>query len=209
MTRAIIFACIVVQLGLTIAGPRVDYELALRAGLVPARFAGTVDGLDGSVPALLTPLTSLFLHADWLHLGFNLVFLAWVGRLVEWVLGSRRFLTLYVLGGLAAGFAQAVAEPESLVPVVGASGAVAAVFGCYAVLFARRRAGPKRVLGRELSSEAATALWFAAVWIGLQLMTGFVFNDAMGGIAIWSHIGGFITGLLFAQPFVRRRVTAP
>ena len=88
-----------------------------------------------------------------------------------------------------------------MAPVVGASGAIAAVFGAYAVLFARSRAEPRTILGITLSGELLTSLWYAATWIGLQLLTGLAFNTGNSGfeIAIWTHIGGFLAGLIMGR----------
>jgi membrane associated rhomboid family serine protease len=158
-----------------------------------------------AVPAPLTLLSSLFIHGGWLHLGLNLVFLLLVGRMVDWVVGPGKLLAIFLIGGVAGGLLQVVATPNSGFPVIGASGAIAAVFAAYATLFARRRANARRILGLNVSGEFLTALWFAAVWVGLQLMTGAAFNGAGGGIAIWAHIGGFVTGLILAQPLLRRR----
>lgn len=194
VTRAIILLCIAVQLALMAVGPNLGYAIMLEAALVPARLSGAVDLQGAVVPAPLTLLTSLFLHANLMHLALNLVFLAWVGKFTEWVLGPGRFILLYALGGIGGGLLQVVASPDSTVPVVGASGAIAAVFGCYALLFSRHQA----------TAPAGNALRIAAVWIGLQLLIGFVANTDAGGIAIWSHIGGFLVGLLFAQPWTRR-----
>ena len=199
-TRAIVALTIAVQVALTVLGPRAEAAVSFAGGLIPVRL---VENIDGPVPAVLTLITSVFLHAGWLHLALNLVFLAWVGKYVEWVVGRWRFVLLYLGGGVAGGLLQVAADPQSIAIVVGASGAIAAIFGCYAVLFARSRASGKRVFGIDVSSEAATAVWFAAVWIGLQLATGYVFGGMGQGVAIWAHVGGFITGLVFAQPFVR------
>ena len=199
-TRAILALTFAVQVAMTLIGPRAEAEVAVAAGLIPLR---VVQGIDGPIPAVLTLLTSVFIHAGWLHLGLNLVFLAWVGKYVEWVVGRWRFVLLYLGGGVAGGLLQVAAAPQSASVVVGASGAIAAIFGCYAVLFARSRAKGQRVFGVDVSSEAATAIWFAAVWIGLQLLTGYVFGGMGQGVAIWAHVGGFVTGLVFAQPFVR------
>ena len=88
--------------------------------------------------------------------------------------------------------------------MIGASGAIAAVFAVYAVVFAQRKAAPRRVFAISVPADILNALWLAAVWIGLQLMTGLVFNDGTGsGIAIWAHIGGFVAGLLLAKPLSR------
>lgn len=202
-TRAIVSLTVAVQFAMTLIGPRAEAAVAFAAGLIPLRL---VEGVAGPVPAPFTLITSVFLHAGWMHLVLNLVFLAWVGKYVEWVVGRWRFVLLYLGGGVAGGLLQVAAEPQSIAVVVGASGAIAAIFGCYAVLFARSRASGRRILGIDVSSEAATALWFAAVWIGLQLVTGYVFGALGQGIAIWAHVGGFVTGLVFAQPFVRSAV---
>lgn len=190
---------------MTLAGPTFDTEVIVRAGLIPARLTGTIEMAATAVPAPLTLVTSLFLHGGWIHLGLNLVFLLLVGRMVEWVAGPGKLLAIFLIGGISGGLLQVLATPDSGFPVIGASGAIAAVFAAYATLFARRRANARRVLGFNISSEFLTALWFAAVWIGLQLMTGVAFNGAGGGIAIWAHIGGFVAGLVLAQPLLRRR----
>jgi len=203
VTRVIVAVCVLVQLAVTIGGEGVADALAAHAALIPARVIGAVALHAGDVPAPLTLLTSLFLHAGWLHLVLNLSFLLWVGRHVEIVVGRSRFVLLYALSGIAGGLLQVAVGSHSVYPVVGASGAIAGVFGAYAVLFARSRAGARRVFGVSISAEVVTALWYLATWIGLQLLTAVAFNTGQGGIAIWTHIGGFIVGLIFAQPFVR------
>ncbi|MDO9487942.1 MAG: rhomboid family intramembrane serine protease [Sphingomonadaceae bacterium] len=203
-TNAIIMLCVAVQLLATLAGHNMLVELAVRAGLMPARLTGVVDLGVTAVPAPLTLVTSLFVHGGWLHLILNLLFLLIVGRMVEWVIGPARLVGLFVVGGVAGGLLQTLMSPESTLPVIGASGAIAAVFACYATLFAKSRANARTFLGVTISSEVLTALWFAAVWIILQLMTGAAFNAGGGGIAIWAHIGGFVAGLLIARPLARR-----
>ena len=204
VTRAIVAVCVVVQIVATLGGAGVADTIAGHAALIPARVAGFVPPRAGDIPAGLTLLTSLFLHAGWVHLALNLTFLWWVGRNVEIEIGRARFVLLYALGGLVGGLFQVAVAPHSIAPVVGASGAIASVFGTYSVLFARSRAKARRVLGITISAAFATAVWYAAAWIGLQLLTAVAFNNGEGGIAIWTHIGGFIVGLIFAQPFVRR-----
>nr|WP_295660174.1 rhomboid family intramembrane serine protease [Polymorphobacter sp.] len=205
VTRALVGACVLIQIAATVGGAAFSDTLERHAALVPARFIGAVPTLPGDVPAVLTLLTSLFLHAGWMHLALNLTFLAWVGKNVEIEIGRARFVVLYVLSGIVGGLLQVAVAPHSTESVVGASGAIAGVFGAYAVLFARSRVKARRVLGFNVSAATITALWYAATWIGLQLLTAVAFNTGEGRIAIWTHIGGFIVGLLFAQPFVRRR----
>ena len=209
-TNAILIGCVVVQALLTVVGPQTETQIIWRAGLIPARLSGLLAPLPGSVPAPLTMVTSQFIHGGWAHLGMNALFLLFVGRFVEWVLGTGRLVALFLIGSVVAGLAQVLADPSSGEPVVGASGAIAAVFGCYAVLFAKRRVPDKHVGPLRIPGELLTALWFCAAWVGLQLLTGAVMNRGAVGIAIWAHIGGFVTGLLFAHTVGRRpRSNAP
>lgn len=191
--------CVLVQLALTLGGGHFADMVTVAAGMIPARLLGAVT-VDTFVPTLATPLTSMFLHGGWFHLAMNMLFLLLVGRMTEWVLGPVRLLVLYFLSGLAGGALHVAVEPMSTMPVVGASGAIAGVFAAYAVLFARERATTKRIAGLEISGTTINALWLAAVWIGLQLMTGAIIG---GGIAIWAHIGGFVAGLLLVRPLRR------
>ena len=204
VTRTIVALCVAVQLAASVGGAAVAAALARHAALIPGRLTGVLPSLPGDVPAALTPVTALFLHAGWLHLLLNLTFLGWVGRHVEIVAGRARFIGLYLVSGIAGALLQVAVAPASPEQVVGASGAIAGVFGAYAMLFARSRAGPRRVFGVTLAGEVVTALWYLATWIGLQLLTAVAFNTGDGGIAIWTHIGGFAVGLLAGQAFARR-----
>jgi len=198
VTGWIIALCVLIEVVTTLLGT--STSVSESAGLIPARL---VDGIGSGLPAPWTLVTALFLHAGWVHLLLNLVFLGWVGKYVEWVFGRWRFIGLYLGGGVAGNLLQVAVDPHSTGVVLGASGAIAAVFGAYAVLFARSRASGRRIFGIAVSSEAATALWFACTWIGLQLATGYVLRLDGHGIAMWAHIGGFITGLILVQPLTR------
>jgi len=164
---------------------------------------------DGSVaPFWLTPLTATLLHANIIHLGFNLLILVFCGRRVENVLGPASLGILYLLGAYAAAGAQYLADPQSLVPMIGASGAISAVLGAYAMLFGRNRVSI--VSGRL--AVWLNALWLMAAWVVLQVMVGIA--SAQGGfpftgegmvIAAAAHIGGFILGVIFANPLFRFR----
>ena len=204
-TWAILGACVAIQLILLVMGSAFDQRILLQFGLVPARITGRIVGMEGPVPPWLTLITHIFLHGGLVHLAMNMVFLAWVGRQVEWLLGMPRFLLLFLVGGVAGGITQVFMTPASVAPVVGASGAISAVFATYALLFAQTGEAPARVLGIRISGETVRALRYAALWVGLQLLTAVAFNlPGTGGIAIWSHIGGFIAGLLFGLPWLRR-----
>jgi membrane associated rhomboid family serine protease len=199
-TNSLIGLCVVFQAATTIAGPAFARKLALASGLIPARIIAALAGQADVLPALATFITHMFLHAGWLHLGLNLLFIVWVGRYVEWVIGRGALVGLFLAGGIIGAVCQVAATPTSMAPIVGASGAIAAVFGAYAVLFARSQVRPRTILGITISSETLTSLWYAATWIGLQLLTGLAFNTGSGlQIAIWTHIGGFLAGLVLGR----------
>lgn len=203
-TQTLIGLCVAVQAALTVGGAAFGNAVEWQYGLVPARISAALAGRSEPLSAGLTLASHMFLHGGWVHLLLNMVFLAWVGRYVEWVTGRGRLVLLFLAGGLVGGAAQVMADPTLVQPAVGASGAVAAVFGTYAVLFAQSRVSARRVLGIRLSGDFLLALWYAAVWVGLQLLTGLVFGIEGVGIAIWSHIGGFLTGLVLARPLAGR-----
>lgn len=198
-TNILIGVCVVVQAVVTVGGARLGERLAFSWGLIPARIVAAIAGRTDTLPAISTLITHQFLHGGWLHLGLNILFLAWVGRYVEWVVGHKGLVALFITGGIVGGVAQILSSPHSGMPVVGASGAIAAVFGAYAMMFAGSRVGDRRVLGIAISGDTLTSLWYLAAWIGLQLLTGLVFNSGGGSIAIWAHIGGFFTGLVAAR----------
>ncbi len=204
VTRAIIAMCVVIQIVAAFGGGTIGEAISRHAGLIPARVSGVLAAGPSDVPAVLTLVTSLFLHAGWLHLAVNMSFLLWVGRHVEAVAGPIRFAALYLLGGIAGGLLQLAVAPASLVAVVGASGAIAGVFAAYALLFARRRIATRRILGVAIPGEVSTALWYLATWVALQFLTALAFNTGGGGVAVWAHIGGFVVGLIAARPLARR-----
>ncbi len=204
-TNSLIGLCVAVQAAVVLAGSDFGNRLLAGFGLIPARISAAIAGTAEPVSAIATLFTHLLLHSGWLHVGVNILFLAWVGRYVEWITGRLALVGIFFAGGIAGGLVQVAVAPASIVPIVGASGGIAAVFGAYAVMFASSRAEPRTLLGITVSGETLTALWYAASWIGLQLLTGLVFNTGKDGahIAIWTHIGGFVAGLIIARAWGR------
>ena len=170
------------------------------AGFVPARLEGLEAGGEGA-PLFLTPLTATFVHAGFAHLLFNLIFLLICGRSVEPILGRPGFLAIYVLGAYAAAAGQWASSMGEAVPMVGASGAISAVIGAYAMLFGRNRVS----IANPTIALWVNALWLAAAWVGLQLLIGFVTGAAGARIAIAAHIAGFLAGLVLARPLLLLR----
>jgi len=168
-------------------------------GFIPARLSGLA--IDGALPVWLTPLSATLIHAGVLHLAFNLLLLVFCGREDEVALGPGGVLVLYGVGAYAAAAAEWAALPHSAVPMVGASGAISALVGAYALLYGQRRSSR---LPREVA-RWLHILWLAAAWIGLQLLVGLASATSGVVVATPAHVGGFVAGLLLARPLLRWR----
>jgi membrane associated rhomboid family serine protease len=156
-------------------------------------------------------LTSMFLHGSWMHLLGNMWFLWLFGNNIEDSMTRTRFLAFYVLSGIAAALAQVFASPASIVPMVGASGAISGVMGAYLVLFPRVRVFTVIPLGFFFHTVALPAWAMLIYWAFLQVAGGVtsVYSEEGGGVAFWAHLGGFIAGVVLVKLFVRRdRVAA-
>ncbi|VVT07495.1 Membrane associated serine protease, rhomboid family [Sphingomonas sp. EC-HK361] len=173
--------------------------MAIAGGFIPLRFDGGVAPADHyfAVPAWLTPLTATLIHGGIAHLALNLVIFVYCGLIAERAIGAGGILVLYLVGAYAAGLGHWAFEPASPMPMIGASGAISAVVGAYALLFGRQRT---RAIG-PLSAGFVHVAWLAIAWIGIQLLIG-VAGIAGGAIAIGAHIGGFLAGLALARPLL-------
>jgi len=167
-------------------------------GFVSQHAVVPVHLFSGYVPSLSTPLTSMFMHGGLAHLAGNLWFLHVFGDNVEDVLGHVRYAVFYLVCGLVAVFAHAAIEPTSLVPMVGASGAISGVLGAYVLLHPRARVVTFVPIFFLFELPASM---FIIVWFGLQVFAGFgslgAIDQAGGGVAFFAHIGGFLAGILF------------
>jgi len=154
-------------------------------------------------------LTSMFLHGSWMHLLGNMWFLWLFGNNVEDSMTRPRFVVFYLGCGLAAALLQVVLEPGSIVPMVGASGAISGVMGAYLVLFPRVRVFTLVPLGFFITSVALPAWVMLLYWGALQLLGGFTSVGASrgGGVAFWAHVGGFLAGVLLVKLFASAKNT--
>ena len=177
----------------------IDYS-AVFGGFIPLRASGGLD-VPGGVPVWLTPLTAAFLHAGILHLSLNMIMLLFCGRFVEKVLGGKLLLLLFLVGAYAAAATEFAFQPDSDSPMIGASGAISAIIGTYALLYSRQQV---KAIG-PFSANAVRILWLAAAWTIIQIMVGIVSLGGIGRIAIGAHIGGFVAGLLLTKPLVYAR----
>jgi membrane associated rhomboid family serine protease len=170
---------------------------AYALGFIPARFSLPSTPFP-AVPAFLTPLTATLVHSGLIHLGFNLLIFVWCGAMVERVLGAAGLVVMYVVGAYAAAAAQFFASPHAIVPVVGASGAISAVIGAYALSFGRAKAFTSNLrLNRWIN-----VAWLMVSWLVLQLMMGWLGNQQGFLLATPAHIGGFAAGLLMQRPLL-------
>src|SRR3990170_5370412 len=124
--------------------------------------------MPGAVPTILTPLTSTLVHGGLLHLAFNLLMLVWCGIAVERVLGRGALLLLYGVGAYTAAIAQWLVDPASIVPMIGASGAISAVIGAFALSFGEA----KQITRSPRLNRLINAAWLLAAWVVLQMMVG-------------------------------------
>ena len=173
-----------------------DWFVAV-GGFIPARLSGYID-LAGALPAWITPMTSALLHGSWVHLIINMVMLAIAGSQVERVVGGSGLMLAYVLGALAAAAAQFAWDPSSPVPMVGASGAISALFGLYAIFFGR----PKQVSSNQKVNRWIHVVWLLAAWVVLQWMSALLAGGQGVMLATPAHIGGFVAGLLLHKPLL-------
>lgn len=158
------------------------------------------------VPRYATPFTSMFLHGGWLHLLGNLLFLWIYGDNVEDSMGHVRFVAFYCLCGAAAVFAQALSEPHSAYPIIGASGAISGVLGAYLLLFPRAKVLTLVLLPFFFTTLRLPAMLLLLLWFAAQLVSDIAVHGGGTGVALRAHIGGFLMGMLLAPLFKRRGV---
>jgi len=155
---------------------------------------------------IVNVFTSMFMHGSWMHLIGNMWFLWLFGNNIEDSMTRPRFIAFYLLCGVAAALLQVMFQPDSVVPMVGASGAISGVMGAYLVLYPRVRVFTLVPLGFIFTNLALPAWFMLVYWAFLQLAGGLtsVGAEQSGGVAFWAHLGGFLAGVvlvkLFAHP---------
>lgn len=158
------------------------------------------------VPPWATVFTSMFLHGGWMHLLGNMLYLWVFGDNIEDAMGHFRFLVFYLLCGIAAVIAQALPDPESAIPMIGASGAISGVLGAYLLLYPHSRVLVVVPIGFYLHTMRIAAYWVLGLWFGMQLLSTLLTDSGEGGVAFGAHIGGFVAGMLLVVLFKRRNV---
>ena len=207
VTLALIGACFVAfayELGLLATSEATLNGFITEWGVVPADITSAWERGAVASQETATLFASQFLHGGWLHLLGNMLYLWIFGNNIEDRLGRARFIVFYLGGGLVAALAQTAIDPGSPVPMIGASGAIAATLGAYLVLFPRARITTLVFLGFFYQLINVPAIVVLGFWFVLQLMDGLASlgpDRAGGGVAFFAHIGGFVAGALLARVF--------
>jgi membrane associated rhomboid family serine protease len=173
-----------------------DYAAAA-LGFIPARVGGAHTPWI-SAPTFLTPLTATFVHGNLLHLATNLLVFVWCGNAVEKALGRGNLVIIYVIGAYAAAAAQWLSDPHSIVPMVGASGAISAVMAAFALSFGRPRMFTRNIKVNRWLHIAHLLV----AWIVIQMLVAWIAGAQGLILATPAHIGGFIAGLLLQRPLL-------
>lgn len=154
-----------------------------------------------------TVFSSMFLHGGLLHLGGNMLYLWIFGNNIEDRLGHVRFLAFYLLSGIVAAYAHTISEPNSVIPMIGASGAVSGVLGAYVLLFPRAHIYTLVFLGFFVRVIRLPALIVIGFWAIIQFGSGIITKGvaSQGGIAWFAHIGGFLFGLITIKLWLHKK----
>jgi len=166
-------------------------------GFVPARLSGLLP-VTSAVPAFLTPFSCTLVHGGLMHLLFNMLMLLLCGVAVERVLGTQGMVIIYAVSAITSAIAQYVVAPTSVMPVIGASGAISGIIGAYALSFGR----PKQVSRNPSVNRLVHIVWLAVAWTVLQLGVGFAAGSEGLMLATPAHVAGFITGLVLQRPLL-------
>ena len=196
LTATLALAAVTAAAFLIIALSGAGYIASLQLGFIPLRLG--IDVSDAWLPVWLTPLSATLVHAGFLHLLMNLILLAWCGREVERVLGPVALVLLYVAGAYAAAAGQYVLSPTAAYPMVGASGAISALLGAFALSFGR----PKPIVQNFQLNRALNILWILVAWVILQWMTAYLMGMQGVMVATGAHAGGFIAGVILQKPLL-------
>lgn len=177
-----------------------------RYAMIPSQISSGLDAGD-----LLRVLTSMFMHGGWMHLIGNMLYLWIFGDNVEDALGHLGYLVFYLLAGFLAAFTHFYFNPQSVIPTVGASGAIAGVLGAYLVFYPSSRVYTFIPIGFFSRLTLVPSFVVLGLWFVLQLFSGFLSIGAadQGGVAFWAHIGGFVFGLLIGLLFKSKAKALP
>jgi membrane associated rhomboid family serine protease len=207
-TFGLVAACCAVYLWQAGLPPRASEDATIMYGMVPAVLFGhaRLPAYLHAVPPWMTIYTSMFMHGGLIHLLGNMLYLWIFGRGVEHTVGPLRFVIFYLVCGTVAALTQAQVDPESHVPMIGASGAIAGVLGAYLLLNPRGNVAVLFWIIIIVRIVAVPAVFLLGIWFFMQLLSA-LSTEGEPGVAVWAHVGGFLAGMalivLFRPPGVR------
>lgn len=175
---------------------RAEVAASLQLGFIPLRVALEAPG--AWLPVWLTPLSATLVHAGFLHLVMNLLLLVWCGREVERILGPGPTVLLYVVGAYAAAAGHYALGPTTSYPMVGASGAISALVGAFAMSFSR----PRPIVRNFRLNRWINTLWILVAWVVIQWMTAYLMGLQGVMVATGAHVGGFLAGVILLKPLL-------
>lgn len=207
VTIIIMVLCVLVFLWQLSLGKAVQHAV-YSLGMIPATLLGgkSLPSEMVIVPAWMTLFTSMFMHGGWMHLLGNMLYLWIFGNNVEDSMGHGRFIVFYLLSGIAAALLQALPDPASEIPMIGASGAISGILGAYLLMFPHARVLVVIPFGFYMHPMRVPASLVLGFWFLMQLISSFASSGQQGGVAFGAHIGGFLAGMALIPLFKYRHV---
>lgn len=205
VTVTVIALCVLVFAWELSLGSRMDGALAA-LGFTPGTLLHPQSAVAPwlGIPPWTTIFTAMFLHAGWLHIGGNLLYLWIFGNNIEDAMGHAKYALFYLACGVAAALAMVLIDPASQTPIVGASGAISGVLGAYVLLYPRARVLTIIPLVFIFYPVRLRAVWVVGIWFALQLVAAALTPPSDPGVAWWAHVGGFVAGLALT-PLLKSR----
>lgn len=203
LTVCFIVICCVVYFWQFNLGPEMGQAAVYSYGMIPAvlfdqaELPATLERL----PAELTVISSMFMHGGWMHLIGNMLYLWIFGNNVEDSMGHVKFIVFYLICGIVAALSQALLEPGSEIPMIGASGAVSGVLGAYLLLYPHARVLVVLPIFVIIKTFRIPAMYVLGFWFLTQIVSSMMTNAGEPGVAWWAHIGGFIAGMVLIPFF--------
>lgn len=208
VTWALIAICVLVFIVQYTAAPAITRQITYSFGLIPAvlnNFASLPAEVH-RVSAEATLLTSMFLHGGFMHLAGNMLYLWIFGNNIEDCMGHLKFVLFYLLCGAAAAYAQVLFNPDSTIPMVGASGAISGVLGAYLLVYPKAHVLVLIPLGFIIQTIRLPAVAVLSIWFAIQIFSSLNADPDKPGVAWYAHIGGFVAGCVLIPLFKSRHV---
>lgn len=208
VTWTFLALCVLIFIFQFAGGAQNVQRITLGFGLVPAVLNGYAVLPESiyQIPASLSILTSMFLHGGFMHLAGNMLYLWIFGNNVEDSMGSLKFVFFYLLCGVAAAYSQVYYQPDSTIPMVGASGAISGVLGAYLLVYPRTKVLVVIPLGFILQTFRLPAAVVLLIWFAIQFISSLGADPNQPGVAWFAHIGGFVAGCLLIPLFKKKGV---